>query len=305
MRLNTAFLALALAITSVSAAVPHLDHAVHGVRSASGSLVDRLCGTIITPEKKAAAEKDFSLKRVLATAVAANNWPVYINVHFHVVAANTSIEGGYVPQSQVDSQIEILNKDYKNTGVQFRLDNTSRTINADWFENVNPYTSEATLMKETLRRGGPETLNVYTVSFDNGYAAGLLGYATFPSDYEDEPKDDGVVIQYGTLPSGNLYPYNLGRTLTHEVGHWVGLYHTFQGGCDPETGGDEVADTPAQAVPTRGCPTFRPDTCPEQPGFDPIHNYMDYSDDVCMRGFTPGQAARFRDQIRTYRGINV
>lgn len=68
----------------------------------------------------------------------------------------------------------------------------------------------------------------FHVRFENKDAEGLLGYSTFPADYEGLPKDDGVVVQHQTLPGGNVHHFNLGRTLTHETGHWVGLYHTFQ-----------------------------------------------------------------------------
>ena len=118
-------------------------------------------------------------------------------------------------------------------------------------------------MKNALRRGDATALNVYTVAFTR--SPGLFGYATFPWDYSSRPKLDGVVINYTTLPGGTFAGFNKGATLTHEAGHWVGLYHTFEGeSCDGP--GDYVDDTPTEAFPAREC--VPRNSCPRKPGTD-------------------------------------
>jgi hypothetical protein len=144
------------------------------------------------------------------------------------------------------------------------------------------------------------SLNFYTAAPGQN----LLGWATFPWSLAGNPNMDGVVVHYGSLPGGYLSPYNLGGTGSHEVGHWVGLYHTFQGGCgttDCANSGDGVCDTPAQGTATSGCPNGK-DTCASA-GLDPIHNYMDYSTDICYNQFTTGQDARADFMMSTYRPV--
>ena len=105
------------------------------------------------------------------------------------------------------------------------------------------------------------------------------------------------MLLHSTLPGGSASPFDEGDTGTHEVGHYLGLYHTFDNGCAAP--GDSVADTPAEASPAYGCP-FGRDTCAAA-GLDPIFNFMDYSDDACMDEFTLGQDSRVQSSVLTYR----
>jgi hypothetical protein len=127
--------------------------------------------------------------------------------------------------------------------------------------------------------------------------------ATFPWDCASSTSMDGVVLEYGTLPGGDLSPYNLGDTLTHEVGHWIGLYHTFQGGCQKD--GDGVRDTPAEKEAIYGCPSAPVDSCPKKKGFDPYTNFMDYTDDACMETFSAGQFDRMQEYWSAYRDGSI
>ncbi|KAM0789525.1 hypothetical protein ACM66B_000340 [Microbotryomycetes sp. NB124-2] len=308
MRFSTIFVASAVTLASSVLGAP--NDASSQLKPVSDI---RRCGFSHTPneesEKAIAVEVERLNARIASTRINPDSKkaPVTyvtgtktIQVYFHVVRAGTSLSQGNVPDSQIANQIAVMNDNFANSGFQFVLAGTDRTTNSDWFNNAGPNTSQQTAMKRALRKGTKATLNLYSVGFTSGSGAGLLGYATFPESVSNL-SDDGVVFLYSSVPGGTTTNYNEGKTATHEVGHWLGLYHTFQGGCS-ETSGDYVSDTPAEASAASGCPTGR-DTCPSLSGLDPIHNYMDYSYDPCLDNFTAGQATRMAAQVSKYRGI--
>lgn len=220
-----------------------------------------------------------------------------IDVYFHVINQGAGIANGDIPDSQITAQINVLNAAYAPTGWQFALRAVDRTTNSTWY-TMGPGTSAEAQAKAALRRGTAQDLNIYTAN----PGGGLLGWATFPSSYASNPSNDGVVILFSSVPGGTAAPYNLGDTATHEIGHWMGLYHTFQGGCarNATSGGDLVFDTPAEKSAAFGCPVGR-DSCPKLDGLDPISNFMDYTDDACMSQFTTGQDARMDSAFSAYR----
>lgn len=211
-----------------------------------------------------------------------------VPVWFHVITDGSP--GGNVTDSALAAQLAVLNENYVGTGFSFTHAGTTRTTNASWYAMGASAESQA---KAALRKGGAGTLNLYLANPANGY----LGWATFPNSYAGSPAMDGVVVLNASIPGGGAAPYDLGITAVHEVGHWIGLYHTFQGGCSKT--GDYVDDTPAEKSAAFGCPANR-DTCPAT-GLDPIHNFMDYTDDACMDQFSAGQTARMKTMWSTYR----
>ena len=250
----------------------------------------RRCGTIEPDEsEKAAIEKYVrAYMSQVRSAVTGGN----IKVHFHVIRKGAGLANGDIPSTMIRAQISVLNAAYAPTGWSFNLASTTRTTNATWFK-AGPGTTAEAQMKKALHKGTADDLNLYTLS----PGGSLLGWAYLPPGYAANPKLDGVAVLYSSLPGGSAAPYNLGDTGTHEVGHWMGLYHTFQGGCT--TKNDQVSDTPAEKSPAFGCPTGR-NTCGSS-GKDPITNFMDYTDDSCMIQFTNGQDARMDSQFTTFR----
>ena len=239
---------------------------------------------------------------VTGTAV---NSKAAIPVYFHEMRSASG--AGDVSRAQLDAQLAVLNATYSgadanepstvsapDTGIRFVFGGADEHFNNSWHTDKS-----STTYRSRTRLGGKNALNVWLVDF------AYLGIATFPWDYARNPSIDGIRVQYNSLlrsasPAPGYQPvanYDLGETATHEVGHWLGLYHTFQGGCTSTN--DEVADTPAQSSSTSGCPTGR-DSC-SLPGTDPVHNYMDYSYDSCYYEFSRGQSTRMDQMWTAYR----
>jgi hypothetical protein len=216
-----------------------------------------------------------------------------IPVHMHII---TNSKGeGKLSDSTISAQIDVLNAAYAPGNWKFVLSSKEVTANDSWY-TCSPGSRAEKDMKETLRVGGADELNLYSANIGGG----LLGWATFPKDYKSAPEMDGVVILYTSFPGGSAQHYDEGDTVTHEAGHWMGLYHTFQGGCREIGGGDGVTDTPAEAEANYGCPS-EVDSCPDSAGNDPVHNFMDYVYDACMYEFTSGQFSRIVDEFSAYR----
>jgi hypothetical protein len=260
----------------------------------------KVCATPeLSPVQVETVERDFRSR--FAGIEKGPPLPRIITVNFHVIRGSSG--QGDVTDTQIDNQIKVLNTAYSAWNLAFVRGTTDRTNNATWYTmappDINGNSSAADRACKTsfsnLANNNPShVLNFYTANPPGS----VLGWARFPWQVAGDPAVDGVVVRFSTLPGGSQANFNQGHTATHEVGHWLGLYHTFQNGCSNP--GDSVDDTPYQGSPTSGCPGSR-DSCPASAGLDPIHNFMDYSYDNCMWEFTPGQTTRMVNMLATYR----
>jgi len=228
------------------------------------------------------------------------NGPDYVvPVVFHILR-RTNGTTGEVSNARIDQQIEVLNEDFGafgsgapgiDTRIQFTLAGVTRSNNDSWYNDSGSYYT-------SLAWDPTQYLNIYTNT-----AGGNLGYAYVPSGGGVVGNLwDRVVVYWSTVgrPAPYGSPYHLGRSATHEVGHYLGLYHTFDGGCSSPSGcydnGDLICDTSPESSPN-----FSPCTRTTCGDPDPTRNYMDYSDDVCMNQFTSDQAHRLRCTLENFR----
>lgn len=215
------------------------------------------------------------------------------------------------------TQLSILQDAYEDSTIHYRLRGVTRHVNDLWARN-----GDDLAMKQALRKGSYRTLNVFfqtdlqaatgqqgrfETRANDGLSSSILGFCTLPdpsinaTSSRDDYVKDGCNILAKTMPGGSLDLYNRGGTAIHEIGHWNGLLHTFQGeSCSADNPGDYISDTPQQSTPTDGCPSHK-DSCPDSPGLDVVHDFMDYSSDVCYEMFTNGQMQRMRNMWSTMR----
>ncbi|GAB1447270.1 hypothetical protein MASR2M44_02620 [Bacteroidota bacterium] len=253
----------------------------------------------------------------------------YIPVVFHVIhkwgAENVS-------QQQLQDAIRVLNEDFrKKAGTNGGTSTDALAVDmeyefriAQYDPNGNPtsgvnriYSTQTDNARDAAKSisywDARKYLNIWVVNTIQNTTGDpnsiVLGYAQFPFMLNSNPSTDGLVLrsdQLGVIEIGRAD--QAGRTLTHEAGHWVGLYHPFQGGCVGGTAsncasqGDQVCDTPPVESSTSGCPTSRNSCSNDVPNLpDLVKNYMDYADGTCMNMFTSGQKQRADASMNSFR----
>ncbi|KAL9618634.1 MAG: hypothetical protein Q9160_006675 [Pyrenula sp. 1 TL-2023] len=227
-----------------------------------------------------------------AAAAAVTN----VDIWFHVVAVDQTPDGGWVSDDKINQELANLNNAFEPHGFHFAKQGITRTVNVQWSTNDGEVVQP---MGQALRKGQANTLNVYIVKSlgkNAGVSISRKQVCTIPRkgwSQTNFPIGDGCRIKAGGLP-----PSTYQDVLIHETGHWFGLLHTFAGNsCSGP--GDHVDDTPAH-LKNKKCDEAS-DTCPGQPGRDPVHNYMNYTPPGCLNEFTKGQEKRMRSfwKVRT------
>jgi len=247
--------------------------------------IDTMCATVKPTPLQQSQDNAVVAHFIENGSIRAQGVTVKIDTYWHTMKEPDGNLGN--TDTDVENSMKVLNDAFAPE-FEFVLKKTTVTTDNYWPLNMN----NDSPMKNALHEGDRSALNIWSTELRGG----LLGYATFPTGRDSN--NDGVVILYSSVPGGTASPYNGGDTLTHEVGHWLMLYHTFQGGCSEN--GDSVDDTPAVASPGSDCPSGR-DSCVDNQGEDLIENYMDYTTDECKDSFTAGQRTRMTAAWEEYR----
>ncbi|KAF4810127.1 Extracellular metalloprotease [Colletotrichum tropicale] len=235
-----------------------------------------------------------------------------VDVNFHL--ASTEEEADLITDEIVDAQWKVLHEAFARYDINLVLNSTERTVDnltgSAFLINEGPdkgwvyHEEEYNTYLKATRKGGYDALNLY---FFSSYSPGATGYCQWPTPLAETDEltfwKDSCQLSAMTMPGftaeqGAFESWNLGHLAVHESGHWFGLNHTFASGCSEP--GDFVSDTPAQLTQIFGCPEGS-NSCPNQPGLDPIHNYMGYTDDACTNEFTPGQKDRMFSTFFNFR----
>ena len=240
--------------------------------------------------------------------------PVVVHVVYNTTAENIS-------DAQIQSQITVLNQDFRklnadaantpsafaglagDANIEFCLASVDPNGNATSGilrvpTSATSFGTNNTVKSSASGGSNPWNAGKYLNLWVCDISGSILGYAQFPGG---SASTDGVVCDYqyfGTIGTATA-PFNKGRTATHEVGHWLNLYHIWGDDGTGCTGSDQVTDTPNAGGPNYGCPAFPRVTCSNGPNGDMFMNYMDYTDDACMFMFSNGQISRMQALFST------
>ncbi|WP_417199250.1 choice-of-anchor J domain-containing protein [Bizionia sp.] len=251
---------------------------------------------------------------------------VNIPIIFHVITGSQG-DANDISAARIQAQIDQLNLDFNNLSgstdpvaesaeinfIPAAVDPNGNVLPEPGINRVYGYTGTiaTNTMNATIKPATIWDRSLYANIWSANLGGGVLGYAQFPSNSTLPGLDpnggsaltDGVVVIPGSIGSltnsGTAAPYNAGRTLTHEIGHWIGLRHIWG---DSNCGNDFCADTPESSTSNFGCPTNNQTTC--DGNRDMVENYMDYTDDACMNIFTADQVSRILTVLENADGIS-
>lgn len=242
-------------------------------------------------------------------AISLAYYKVEVPIAFHII--KNRVGAGVLANmlGKINDQVRALNTAYNRFNISFKLSSIDSTVNDTWFDKASYYTDPTILQQMTSRLSinPSRIMNVFTLGSQK-----VIGESSFPWYETTGTSMDYIVINYNSLPGGpsTYYDgrYNEGKTLIHETGHFLGLFHTFEGGspyCDSDANdgcniGDQVDDTPSQKTCYfTGCDESA-NSCPA-PGNDPVKNFMGYNPDACMSEMTEGQGERLLQCIIKFR----